>query len=113
MSTSNNDKYAEIDRKIRKNYAETYPGFSEEFFEKDMENRHQSCRLMQKYEMTNVEFKAAEVWMDEHKKKHLPSTRTVAGQYYTRFDVTSIGDGVEIGCTICGENKDITDIDKF
>ena len=66
-------------------------------------------------QMSDKEVQAEKAFREEHYKKcALPLNSKIKGNTYIyTLTGTGLGTGIEIQCPICGEKKDITDIDSW
>jgi hypothetical protein len=74
---------------------------------------HKHVMLTDTFIMAPSEYAKAKAWMQEHGSKHPTGGGTIAGQYWVRFARNSIGDVTTVGCDVCGEHLDVTDIDLW
>jgi hypothetical protein len=68
--------------------------------------------MLQKFEMNEKEFKAAEKWEKSQLKKHKRAKRDPL-TFLVTFTLTGIGLGVTVVDTTTGETKDVTDYDSW
>ena len=77
------------------------------------EKMHEHIILPNSFTMAPTEYEKAKNWMEQHGEKHPVGGGTVFGQYWVKFSKNSIGDVTIIGCDVCNEKIDVTDINLW
>lgn len=67
--------------------------------------------MLTKFELNEIEAKAAEEFFKEHKKCYVRST--IGGGYGYEFWPNGIGTSVICKCGFCGATKDVSDLDSW